>query len=133
MSYIINDIAWWKISILGFANGWLPGILTFLLGMALSKIASRREMKHSLKKVLPGIFIPTFNTGSEISENQVRQAITEFRVTLNTYTQIYPGTFNKQAADRLALIFSQGLYDEEGKIASEFNNPQTIIELIKTL
>lgn len=133
MSYIINDIIWWKISILGFVNGWLPGILTFLLGMALSKISSRLEMKRSLKKVLLGIFIPTFNTGSEISETQVRKAITEFRVTLNTYRQIYPKTFNKHAADRLALIFNQGLYDKEGKTTSEFNSPQTIIGLIKSL
>lgn len=133
MGYIINDIEWWKLSILGFVNGWLPGILTFLLGMALSKIASRREMKHSLKKVLLGIFIPTFNTGSKISVYQVNQAIIEFRVTLTTYRQIYPNTFNAQAADRLGHIFRQGLYDGDGEIASEFKKPQVIIDLIKTL
>lgn len=133
MNYIINDIVWWKISILGFVNGWLPGILTFLLGVILEKIASNLKMKHNLKQSLLGIFIPTFNTGRKISKEQAERAILEFRVTLNTYRQIYPKIFKKQPAEQLETIFNQELFNQEGKVTDEFNNPQIIIRLIKLL
>ena len=133
MSYIINDILWWKISLLGFFNGWLPGLLTFLLGLLLSKISSRRKLKNNLKEALLSIFIPTFNLGREISEPQILQALTELRVTMNTYRQIYPKLLNDQAAEKLNAICNKGLYGQNGEISEELKNPQLIINIIKAL
>ncbi|WP_230124771.1 hypothetical protein [Pseudomonas sp. Bi70] len=133
MSYIINDILWWKISLLGFFNGWLPGFLTFLLGLLLSRMSSHRKLKNNLKETILSIFIPTFNLGREISEPQIQQALTELRITISTYRQIYPRILNDQAAEQLNAIFIKGLYEQNGDISEELRNPQLIINLIKAL
>ena len=133
MSFIINDILWWKISLLGFINGWLPGFLTFLLGLLLSKISNNRKLKNNLKNNILSIYIPTFNVGNEISESQVLHALAELNVTLNTYRQIYPKLLDDQAANQLSTIFKKGLYEENGEISKELLNTQLIINIIKTL
>lgn len=133
MNYIINDILWWKISLLGFINGWLPGFLTFLLGLLLSKISNNRKLKNNLKDNILSIFIPTFNVGHEISESQIQHALAELRATLNTYRQIYPKLLNDQAANQLSTIFNKGLYEKNGDISKELANPQLIINIIKAL
>lgn len=133
MSFIINDILWWKISLLGFINGWLPGLLTFLLGLLLAEISNNRKMKNNLKDNILSIYIPTFNVGHEISESQIQHALAELNVTLNTYRQIYPKLLNDQAANQLSTIFTKGLYEENGELSKELLNPQLIINIIKTL
>ncbi|MCU1716437.1 hypothetical protein [Pseudomonas sp. 5P_3.1_Bac2] len=133
MSYIANDILWWKVSLLGFFNGWLPGVLTFLLGLVISKISSHRNLRNNLKNSILSIFIPTFNAGREISEAQVQQTIKELRLTINTYRQIYPKIFNEHAARRLEDIFSKGPFEQSGDISEEFKDTQLIINIIKEL
>lgn len=130
---MINDILWWKISLLGFFNGWLPGLLTFLLGLLVSKISINRKLRNDLKNTILSSFIPTFNLGREITEAEIQQALTELRITLNTYRQIYPKLFNEQAVNQLFAISGKGLYEQNGEISKELMNPQLIINIIKSL
>uniref|UniRef100_A6VYW2 Uncharacterized protein n=1 Tax=Marinomonas sp. (strain MWYL1) TaxID=400668 RepID=A6VYW2_MARMS len=132
MDFFVNDIVWWKISLNGLMNGWVPGILTFLLGLLLSKILEHRKLKQKLKSDILEIFIPVFNSGESISMTMADEACRKMRATFNAYKRIYPGVFDREAERKLGELLSEG-FIVDGEINKKFFEPNTIQDLIKGL
>jgi hypothetical protein len=132
MSLIVNNIAWWQISLEALVNSWIPGIGTFLLGLWLSRINERRKLKRKLKDEMLKIFIPIFNSGQSISLAEAEDAAKIMRHTLNAYKTIYPGVFNTDAESKLNTIFAGG-FTANQKVNAAFMEPNVIQDLIKTL
>lgn len=132
MDFFVNDIVWWKISLNGLMNGWVPGILTFLLGLLLSKILEHRKLKQKLKSDILEIFIPVFNSGESISMTMADEACRKMRATFNAYKRIYPGVFDREAERKLGELLSEG-FIVDGEINKKFFEPDTIQDLIKGL
>lgn len=132
MDLVINDIVWWKISLNGLMNGWIPGILTFLLGLCFSKISDYRKLRQKLKNDILEIFIPVFNSGESISLPMAEDACRRMRATFNAYKRIYPNVFNREAEKELDDLLKKG-FVVDGKINDDFLNPDYIQGLIKNL
>ena len=132
MTFIVNDIVWWQISLEGVVNSWIPGIFTFLLGLWLSKIDEHRKLKRKIKDAMLEIFIPVFNSGQSISLMEAENAAKRVRYTLNAYRGIYPGIFNTNAEAKLNAIFAEGFMVNQ-KVNPAFMEPNVIQDLIRTL
>ena len=132
MDFFINDIAWWKVSLNGLMNGWIPGILTFLLGLFFSKISDQRKLRQKLRNDILEIFIPVFNSGESISIPMAEDTCRRMRTTFNAYKRIYPKIFNREAEIQLGALLSEG-FIVEGEVNKNFINPDTIQDLIKGL
>lgn len=132
MSFIVNDIVWWKISLESVVNAWIPGIVTFLLGMLLAKIDDRRKLKQKLKNDLLEIFIPTFNSGQSILVTDAESAVKKMRDTFNAYRRIYPSIFCKDTAEKLNNILSEG-FIADNKVNKAFMDSHNLENLIKEL
>lgn len=132
MSFIINDIVWWEISLEGVVNSWTPGIATFFLGLWLSKIDEHRKLKRKLKDELLEILIPVFNSGQSISFAEANNSAKRIFYTLNAYMGIYPGIFNKDAEAKLKAIFADG-FTVNQKVNPAFMEPNAIQALIRAL
>ncbi|PJE57232.1 hypothetical protein TY87_00755 [Marinomonas sp. BSi20584] len=130
--FFVNDIVWWKISLNGLMNGWIPGILTFLLGLLFSKILDHRKLKQKLKNDILEIFIPVFNSGESISMPMADEAYRKLIATFNAYKRIYPGMFDREAERKLGELLSEG-FIVDGEINKKFFEPDTIQDLIKGL
>jgi len=129
---IINDVDWWTISLLNFMNSWLPGIATFFLGFIFEKWSSHRKFKAKLKNNLLEIFIPTFNSGENISLDLAKSTNLNLKATLNAYKRVYPNTFNEKAVEELSKIFSDGFIDGD-EVNPNYLDPNRIQDLIKIL
>jgi hypothetical protein len=132
MSFIVNDIIWWKISLESVVNAWIPGIFTFFLGMWLAKIDDHRRLKQKLKDDLLAIFIPIFNSGQSISRTEAENAARNLRNTFNAYRKIYPNLFLKETEEKLNSILAEGFFVGDG-VNKAFMEPQEIQALIKKL
>ena len=132
MDLFVNDIVWWKISLNGLMNGWIPGILTFILGLLFSKISDHRKLRQKLKNDILGIFIPVFNSGESISLPMAEDAFRSMRATFNAYKRIYPNIFNRDAEKELDDLLKQG-FVVDGKVNDKFLKPDCIHDLIKKL
>lgn len=132
MDLFVNDIVWWKISLNGLMNGWIPGILTFLLGLLFSKISDHRKLRQKLKNDILEIFIPVFNSGESISLPMAEDACRSMRSTFNAYKRIYPNVFNRDAEKELDDLLKQG-FVVDGKVNAKFLKPDYIQGLIKKL
>ena len=88
MNFIVNNIAWWQISLEALVNSWIPRIATFLLGLWLSRIDEHRKLKRKLKDEMLEIFISVFNSGQSISLSEAEDAAKRIRYTLNAYKGI---------------------------------------------
>ena len=132
MSFIVNDIVWWKISLESIVNAWIPGVFTFFLGMWLSKLDDHRKLKQKLKNDILEIFIPIFNSGQSISITEAENAAKRMRDTFNAYRRIYPNVFRKDTVEKLNSIFAEGFV--AGKSVNKaFMEPHKLEDLIKTL
>ncbi|EKN6117389.1 TPA: hypothetical protein ACOZ3K_002427 [Yersinia enterocolitica] len=132
MGFIINDVVWWKISLNGFMNGWLPGILTFLLGLWFSKITDQRKLRQKLKNDILEIFIPVFNSGESISISMAEDACQKMRMTFNAYKRIYPNMFNSESEKKLGELLNEG-FVVNNVINEKFKEPDYIQKLIQNL
>ncbi|MCS4308599.1 hypothetical protein M2404_002956 [Rheinheimera pacifica] len=132
MDFFINDIVWWKMSLNGLMNGWIPGVLTFFLGLWFSKISDHRKLRQKLKNDILEIFIPVFNSGESISIPIADEACRKMRATFNTYKGIYPGMFDREAEKQLGELLNEG-FIVNGEINKRFFEPDTIQDLIKHL
>ena len=132
MSFIVNNIVWWQVSLEALVNSWIPGIATFLLGMWLSRIDEHRRLKRKLKDEMLEIFIPVFNSGQSISLPEAEDAAKRIRYTLNAYKRIYPGVFSTDAESKLNAIFADGFMVNQ-KVNPAFIEPNVIQDLIKAL
>jgi hypothetical protein len=132
MSFIVNNIVWWQISLEALVNSWIPGIATFLLGLWLSRIDAHRKLKRKLKDEMLEIFIPVFNSGQSISPPEAEDAAKRIRYTLNAYKRIYPGVFSTDAESKLNAIFADGFMVNQ-KVNQAFMEPNVIQDLIKAL
>ncbi len=132
MSIVANNIVWWQISLEALINSWIPGIVTFLLGLWLSRIDEHRQLRRKLKDQLLEIFIPVFNSGQSISLAEAEDAAKRFRYTLNTYKRIYPGVFSAEAESKLNAIFADGFMANQ-KVNPAFMEPNVIQDLIRAL
>ena len=132
MSFIVNDVVWWKISLESVVNAWIPGVFTFLLGVWFSKINEHRKLKQKLKNDILEIFIPTFNSGQSISIAEAESAAKRIRDTFNAYSRIYPNIFDKNAVERLNAIVAEG-FIINNEVNKAFMEPDTIQKLIKAL
>lgn len=132
MSFIVNDIVWWKISLESVINSWVPGIATFMLGVWFSRIDERRKLKQKLKDDLLQIFIPIFNSGQAITMLEAESTARRTLHTFNAYKRIYPGAFNKEAEDKLGAILADGFL-VNNKVNHAFMEPDVVQDLIKTL
>ncbi|WP_019281466.1 hypothetical protein [Vibrio anguillarum] len=132
MITIVNDIDWWTISLLNFMNSWLPGIFTFFLGFLFEKWSSRRKLKTELKNNLLEIFIPTFNSGENITIDLAKSTNFKLKATLNAYKRIYPKTFDEKAVEELSQIFADGfIVDDE--VNQNYLAPEKVQDLIRRL
>lgn len=132
MSFIVNDIVWWKISLESVVNAWIPGVVTFFLGMWLSKLDDHRKLRQKLKNDLLEIFIPIFNSGQSISITEAENAATRMRDTFNAYRGIYPNIFHKDAEEKLTSILAEGFI--KGKeVNKAFMEPHKLQDAIRTL
>ncbi|EDY83822.1 hypothetical protein VDG1235_3449 [Verrucomicrobiia bacterium DG1235] len=132
MDIVVNDIEWWQISLHSFLNGWLPGVVTFALGLWLARISNHRKLKQELKNSILEIFIPTFNAGQTITFESANEANKKLLVTLNVYENIYPNIFRKKSAKELKDVLSDGFLID-GKVNEKYMNPDEIQNLIKNL
>lgn len=132
MSFIVNDIVWWKISLESVVNSWIPGVFTFFLGMWLSKIDDRRKLKQKLKYDLLEVFIPIFNSGQSISITEAENAAKKMRDTFNAYRRIHPNIFCKDTEEKLNVILAEG-FIAGADVNKAFMEPDKIQDLIKTL
>ena len=132
MSFIVNDIVWWKISLESVINAWIPGIFTFFLGLWFSKIDDHRKLKQKLKDDILEIFIPVFNSGQSISIAEAENAAKRMRHTFNAYRRIYPNIFDKDAEEKLNTIFAEG-FIANNEVNKEFMDPDIIQNIIKML
>ena len=132
MITIVNDVDWWTISLLNFMNSWLPGIVTFFLGFLFEKWSSRRKLKAELKNNLLEIFIPTFNSGENITLDLAKSTNFNLKATLNAYKRVYPNTFNEKAVEELSKIFADGFIDGD-KVNPNYLDPNKVQDLIKIL
>ena len=132
MSFIVNDIVWWKISLESVVNAWIPGVFTFFLGMWFSKLDDRRKLKQKLKDDILEIFIPIFNSGQSISITEGENAAKRMRDTFNAYRRIYPSTFREDAEEKLNGILAEGFIAGNG-VNKSFMEPHTLQDLIKAL
>lgn len=132
MDLFVNDIVWWKISLNGLMNGWIPGILTFILGLLFSKISDHRKLRQKLKNDILEIFIPVFNSGESITLPMAEDAFRSMRATFNAYKRIYPNIFNRDAEKELDDLLKQG-FVVDGKVNDKFLKPDCIHGLIKKL
>ncbi|HHG3258811.1 TPA: hypothetical protein ACPVXX_001332 [Vibrio parahaemolyticus] len=132
MEFVINDIVWWKISLNGLMNGWIPGVLTFLLGLWFSKISEHRKLRQKLKNDILEIFIPVFNSGESISIPIAEEACNKMKATFNAYKRIYPNMFNRESERQLGELLSEG-FIINGEVNKKFMKPDTIQDLIKRL
>jgi len=132
MDFIVNDIVWWKVSLNGLMNGWIPGVLTFLLGLWFSKFSDHRKLRQKLKNDILEIFIPVFNSGESITEIIAEGACQKMKATFNSYKRIYPGMFNRAAERELGEHLNEGFFID-GKVNGKFMNPDSIQDLIKRL
>lgn len=132
MSFIVNNIVWWQISLEALVNSWIPGIATFLLGIWLSRIDEHRKLKRKLKDEMLEIFIPVFNSGQSISLPEAEDAAKRIRYTLNAYKRIYPGVFSTDAESKLNAIFADGFMVNQ-KVNPAFMEPNVIQDLIRAL
>ncbi|MEI8673841.1 hypothetical protein P4S52_20550 [Vibrio sp. SA48] len=132
MITIVNDINWGAVSLLNFMNSWLPGIFTFFLGFLFEKWSSRRKLKIELKNNLLEIFIPTFNSGENISIDLAKSTNFKLRATLNAYKRIYPSTLNEKSVEELGRIFSDGFIVGD-KVNPNYLDPDKIQDLISKL
>ncbi|CFR12300.1 Uncharacterised protein [Yersinia kristensenii] len=132
MGFIMNDVMWWKISLNGFMNGWLPGILTFLLGVWFSKISDRRKLRQKLKNDILEIFIPVFNSGETISISIAEDACQKIRMTFKAYKRIYPNIFNRESEKKLGELLNEG-FVVNNTVNKKFLEPEYIQNLIQNL
>ena len=132
MNFIVNNIAWWQISLEALVNSWIPGIATFLLGLWLSRIDEHRKLKRKLKDEMLEIFIPVFNSGQSISLSEAEDAAKRIRYTLNAYKGIYPGVFTTDAESKLNAVFADGFMVNQ-RVNPAFMEPNVIQDLIKAL
>ena len=132
MDFFVNDIVWWKISLNGLMNGWIPGVLTFLLGLWFAKISDHRKLRQKLKNDILEIFIPVFNSGESISMPIADEACRKMRATFNAYKRIYPGMFDREAERQLGELLNEGFIVND-EINKKFFEPDTIQNLIKGL
>ncbi|GEK16101.1 hypothetical protein [Aliivibrio fischeri] len=109
MDLIINDIVWWKISLNSLINSWVPGIVTFFLGLWFSKISDRRKLRQELKNSILKLFIPIFNAGEKITLKQAEDTKNEMRITLNVYRNTYPKLLNKKSLQKLLNILNEDI------------------------
>lgn len=132
MSFIVNDIVWWKISLESIVNAWIPGVFAFILGIWLSKIDDHRKLKQKLRNDILELFIPIFNSGQSISMAEAESAARRMRDTFNAYKRIYPNIFHKNTVEKLNVIFADG-FVLDGGVNKAFMEPHTIENLIKKL
>ena len=132
MNFIVNNIAWWQISLEALVNSWIPRIATFLLGLWLSRIDEHRKLKRKLKDEMLEIFISVFNSGQSISLSEAEDAAKRIRYTLNAYKGIYPGVFTTDAESKLNAVFADGFMVNQ-KVNPAFMEPNVIQDLIKAL
>ena len=132
MNFIVNNIAWWQISLEALVNSWIPRIATFLLGLWLSRIDEHRKLKRKLKDEMLEIFIPVFNSGQSISLSEAEDAAKRIRYTLNAYKGIYTGVFTTDAESKLNAVFADGFMVNQ-KVNPAFMEPNVIQDLIKAL
>jgi hypothetical protein len=132
MSFIVDDIVWWKISLESVVNAWIPGVVTFFLGVWLSKIDEHRRLRQRLKNDLLEIFIPIFNSGQSISFTEADNAAKRMRDAFNAYRRIYPNIFRKDAEEKLTNILAEG-FIAGGEVSRAFMEPHKLQDVIKTL
>lgn len=132
MDFFINDIVWWKISLNGLMNGWIPGILTFVLGLWFSKISDHRKLRQKLKNDILEVFIPVFNSGETISMSLAEESCRKMKATFNAYKRVYPNMFNREAERALGELLNEGFLIN-GEVNKKFMEPEAIHELIKGL
>jgi|SRR5690606_7890172 len=132
MDFFVNDITWWKISLNGLMNGWIPGVLTFILGLWFSKISDHRKLRQKLKNDILEIFIPIFNSGQTISIPEIEETHKKMRATFNAYTRIYPNMFNRESERQLSELLNKG-FIVNGEVNNKLLEPDAIQNLIKNL
>ncbi|OCH30734.1 hypothetical protein [Aliivibrio fischeri] len=129
MDLIINDIVWWKISLNSLINSWVPGIVTFFLGLWFSKISDRRKLRQELKNSILKLFIPIFNAGEQITLKQAEDTKNEMRITLNVYRNTYPKLLNKKSLQKLLNVLNEDImiHDEINANYADSNKIQKMI------
>ncbi|MCT4701167.1 hypothetical protein MUA02_04600 [Enterobacteriaceae bacterium H20N1] len=126
------DTDFWKDFFDCFLNSWLPGIVTFALGILYSSIVEKRKLRQKLKNDLLEIFIPVFNSGNKITFEIAENTYKKMNGTFNTYQRIYPGIFKREAEKRLSELLTEG-FIIKGNINKKFFEPDDIEKLIKAL
>lgn len=129
MDLIINDIVWWKVSLNSLINSWVPGIVTFFLGLWFSKISDRRKLRQELKNSILKLFIPIFNAGETITLKQAEDTKNEMRITLNVYRNTYPKLLNKKSLQKLLNVLNEDImiHDEINANYADSNKIQKMI------
>lgn len=132
MDFIINDIVWWKVSLSSVINSWVPGVLTFLLGLWFSKTSERRKLKQELKNSILEIFLPVFDAGETITIEMAEEAKNRMRITLNVYKNIYPKLFHNDAFEQLHSLLNEQIFIN-GEVNTQFMSPEIIQDMIRRL
>lgn len=128
----LMDSGFWKGVLDSFLNSWLPGIVTFALGILYSSIVEKRKLRQKLKNDILEIFIPVFNSGDEITIEIAENACKKMNGIVRTYQRIYPRIFKRKAESELSRLLSEGFITKD-HVNKIFLEPDDIENLIKAL